>query len=71
MPYGAHPTSFYPNYGYDSRFHRQWTSVSRDHETTAQFIDRYVLNPADQAEYLQAIGGEAVLSHIAKWEQAE
>jgi glutaconate CoA-transferase subunit A len=71
VPYGAHPTSFYPDYGYDSGFHRQWTSVSRDDEKTAEFIDRYILKPADQAEYLQAIGGEPVLGHIAKWEQAE
>jgi glutaconate CoA-transferase subunit A len=71
VPYGAHPTSFYPNYGYDSAFHREWTSVSRDNEKTTEFIERYVQSPADQAEYLEAIGGETVLAHIAKWEEAE
>jgi glutaconate CoA-transferase, subunit A len=71
VPYGAHPTSFYPNYGYDSAFHREWTSVSRDNNKTAEFIKRFVLEPADQSSYLQAIGGESLLKHIAKWEEAE
>ena len=71
VPYGAHPTSFYPNYGYDSNFHRQWTSISRDSEKTAEFIEHYVRTPVDQAQYLETIGGEAVLSHLAKWEQVE
>jgi glutaconate CoA-transferase, subunit A len=69
--YGAHPTSFFPDYGYDSAFHRQWTSVSRDNDKTKDFIDRYILAPSTQAEYLEAIGGESVLRHIAKWEEAE
>lgn len=71
IPYGAHPTSFYPNYGYDSAFHRQWTSVSRDNDKTADFIESYINTPANQLEYLEAIGGESVLNHIANWEQEE
>ncbi|MBT7951793.1 MAG: CoA transferase subunit A [Gammaproteobacteria bacterium] len=71
VPYGAHPTSFYPDYGYDSDFHRQWTSISRDNEKVKEFISRYVHSPANQQEYLEAIGGESVLNYIAKWEQAE
>lgn len=71
VPYGAHPTSFYPNYGYDSAFHREWTNVSRDNDKTAEFIKRFVLEPADHSAYLQAIGGGSLLKHIAKWEEAE
>jgi acyl CoA:acetate/3-ketoacid CoA transferase alpha subunit len=71
IPYGAHPTSFYPDYGYDSTFHRRWTSVSRDNDKTADFIESYINSPANQQEYLEAIGGESVLNHIANWEQEE
>lgn len=71
VPYGAHPTSFYPNYGYDSAFHRQWTSISRDNEEVVEFINRYIHSPANQEEYLEAIGGDSVLNHIARWEEAE
>ena len=34
VPYGAHPTSLHPRYGYDARFHLAWTKVSRDDEAT-------------------------------------
>jgi len=69
IPYGAHPTSFFPNYGYDSQFHRNWTAVSRDHDKTADFIQRFVREPSTQDDYLQAIGGRTVLDNIDKWEE--
>jgi glutaconate CoA-transferase subunit A len=68
-PYGAHPTSFPPNYGYDSRFHRKWTEVSRDSEKAAAFIDSYVRMPVTQEEYLEAVGGKPVLDRIQVWEE--
>lgn len=68
VPYGAHPTSFFPNYGYDSDFHWQWTKVSRDPERAAAFLDRYVRTPATQDAYLQAIGGDATLQRLKRWE---
>jgi len=69
VPYGAHPTSFFPNYGYDSRFHRGWTEVSRDDEAATAFLERYVLTPKTQAEYLDAAGGVVALNRIRKWEE--
>ncbi len=69
VPYGAHPTSFFPNYGYDSRFHREWTSVSRDDEQAAAFIDRYIRTPASHEDYLGLVGGKAQLQHLENWEQ--
>ena len=69
VPYGAHPTSFFPNYGYDSRFHRDWTEAARDQKTAITFIDRYVRSPANQKEYLDAVGGVATLDRIEHWEE--
>lgn len=69
VPYGAHPTSFPPNYGYDSRFHRAWTKVSRDQEATTAFIERHVLVPGTQQEYLDAAGGKPVLEKVSRWEE--
>ncbi len=69
VPYGAHPTSFFPNYGYDSRFHLEWTRVARDDEMAATFLDRYVRTPSTQEEYLDAAGGVATLNRIEKWEE--
>jgi len=69
VPYGAHPTSFFPNYGYDSHFHRAWTGVSRDREKALAFIDHYVHSPLTQQEYLDTVGGKEVLERIARWEE--
>lgn len=69
VPYGAHPTSCFPNYGYDSRFHREWTNVARDNEKAAAFIDRYVLTPSTQEEYLEVVGGMTTLNRIEIWEE--
>jgi len=67
VPYGAHPTSFFPNYGYDRDFHLQWTAVSRDADKAQDFIDRHVRLPATQQEYLECAGGAATLSRIERW----
>jgi glutaconate CoA-transferase subunit A len=64
VPYGAHPTSFFPNYTYDSGFHRQWAEVSRDRKTAMAFIDRYVRTPSSQQEYLEAVGDVTELNTI-------
>jgi glutaconate CoA-transferase subunit A len=69
VPYGAHPTSFFPNYGYDSRFHRKWTALSRDADEAAAFLERHIRAPSSQQEYLEAAGGVAVLERIEKWEE--
>ena len=68
VPYGAHPTSFFPNYGYDSRFHLEWTGVARDGGKAVAFLDRYVRSPSSQEEYLDAVGGAALLKRIENWE---
>ena len=64
VPYGAHPTSFFPNYTYDSDFHRKWAKASRDRVTATAFIDRYVSTPSSQQEYLEAVGDVTVLGNI-------
>lgn len=69
VPHGAHPTSFFPYYGYDSEFHRAWAKAARDDKKAASFIDRYVRAPATQQEYLKTVGGKTLLDHLANWEQ--
>ena len=57
VPFGAHPTSLFPRYGYDSAFHLEWVKVARDDEAAAEFLRSYVTGPDDQAAYLEAVGG--------------
>jgi acyl CoA:acetate/3-ketoacid CoA transferase alpha subunit len=68
VPYGAHPTSFNPNYGYDTRMHLEWIKASRDPDATEAFLKKYITEPASQAEYLQAVGGAETLIRIRNWE---
>lgn len=64
VPYGAHPTSFFPAYGYDERVHLAWTEISRDASRAAAFVDRELRAPRSQAEYLESVGGEQMLARI-------
>ena len=66
VPYGAHPTSFFPGYGYDTRFHVEWVKVARDDEAAAGFLQRYVREPADQSRYLAAVGGAERLLELTR-----
>ena len=67
VPYGAHPTSFWPRYGYDSSFHLDWAKVSRAEDTTNEFLDSFVRQPATHTDYLEAAGGATMLAAIERW----
>lgn len=70
VPYGAHPTSFFPRYGYDSRFHRAWAAAARDDAAAQAFLERFVTGPASQEAYLEAIGGADTLRRIEAWDDS-
>ena len=61
VPYGAHPTSYFPRYSYDTELHLAWARAARDDATAREFLQRYVIDPSSQAEYLDAVGGAGVL----------
>jgi glutaconate CoA-transferase subunit A len=66
VPYGAHPTSFFPGYGYDRAFHLEWVQVARDDEAAEAFLDRYVRGPVTQSDYLAAVGGASRLVELTR-----
>jgi glutaconate CoA-transferase subunit A len=66
VPYGAHPTSLFPRYGYDTLLHREWAQASREDEAARGFLDRYVVAPATQADYLAAVGGSERLLEVTR-----
>ena len=68
-PFGAHPTSFYPRYGYDTAMHLEWIGATRDDEAVAGFMEKYVTGPADHAAYLEAAGGSERQTALETWEQ--
>lgn len=68
VPWGAHPTSFNPCYGYDAAFHLEWVKAARTEETAEAFIAEFVHRPADHASYLDAVGGAERLAALGRWE---
>lgn len=56
VPYGAHPTSWFPDYGYDGRMHEEYVAASTDPTATQAWLHDHVVAPASQAEYLAAAG---------------
>ncbi|MCY4036706.1 MAG: CoA transferase subunit A [bacterium] len=68
-PFGAHPTSLSPRYGYDTAMHVEWIGAARDDEAVAGFMERYVTGPADHAAYLEMAGGADRQAALRRWEQ--
>jgi glutaconate CoA-transferase subunit A len=66
VPYGAHPTSWFPEYGYDSGMHESYTRASADPKATQAWLDKYVRRPATQEAYLEAAGAD--LEALRRWE---
>ena len=71
VPFGAHPTSFNPRYGYDTVFHLDWIAVARDPEGAESWMQRYVYEPETQDEYLDRVGGADRLEELKRWEITE
>jgi glutaconate CoA-transferase subunit A len=65
-PYGAHPTSCFPRYGYDADFHRGWTGAARDPDAARAFLDEHVRGPASHEAYLDGVGGVRRLSSLER-----
>lgn len=68
VPWGAHPTSFNPLYGYDGALHLAWVAATRSDDDVSAFLDGYVYGPADHEAYLAAVGGDERLAALARWE---
>lgn len=66
VPYGAHPTSFYPKYNYDTQLHLAWGKAARDDATAQEFLEQYVTTPRNQVEYLDAVGGAGTLLQLVE-----
>lgn len=59
IPFGAHPSSCYPLYAYDRPHFASYVEASQaGGEALAAYLDCYVFDPHDEAEYREAIGLE-------------
>jgi glutaconate CoA-transferase subunit A len=60
-PYGAYPTQCYGYYDYDNKFLKAYGEASKTEETFKEFLNEYVYNVKDHAEFLEKIGINTLL----------
>lgn len=57
QPFGAHPTSVYGAYDYDSAAIKRYVEASASPEAFAAYLDEYVRGTRDEWEYLAKVAG--------------
>lgn len=71
VPFGAHPTSCYPNYAYDrahlSRYYR--AAAAGPDAFRREYLEPFVLEPRDHEEYLERAGGAERIAFLKSWNQ--
>lgn len=63
LPWGAHPSSCAPLYGYDVAHFKEYAASAKDPQGWQQYFDRYVA--CDEREYLQRVGGTEKIRKLA------
>ena len=71
VPYGAHPCQMPYQYFFDDEHLAEWFALSKTVEGTEQYLDKYVHDVRDFAEYLERIGGREKLRHLERAELRE
>jgi glutaconate CoA-transferase, subunit A len=68
VPFGAHPTSLFPRYNYDTSVHETWSGARASTEVDA-LMDEYVYRYDTHEKYLDAIGRDrlAALAGAFRW----
>ena len=64
IPYGAHPTSCFPDYGVDRGKVDEYTRASATSDSADAFLDKYIKSVDSQDGYLDLMGGIDRLSQI-------
>lgn len=72
VPYGAHPTSCYPNYAYDRRHTSYYYDQAK--QSAEVFLENYlrpfVYQCPDHQTYLETVGGTDRLTRLAAWRES-
>ncbi len=60
VPYGAHPSYVQGYYDRDNAFYIQWDALSRDPDQVQAWLDEWVYDVADHAEYMRKLGPQTL-----------
>jgi len=58
LPFGAHPTSVYREYDYDSKAIEEYVEASKTPESFKAFLEKTVFGVKDHSAYLELMGGK-------------
>lgn len=72
VPYGAHPTSCYPNYAYDRQHTRYYYDQAKQGAEIFwdNYLQPFVKQCPDHEVYLEAVGGHERLTRLAAWRES-
>lgn len=59
-PYGAHPSYVQGMYDRDNDFYLKWDGISREQESTEEWLEEWVYGVESRAEYLGKLGAEVL-----------
>jgi glutaconate CoA-transferase, subunit A len=65
-PFGAHPTSCYPDYAYDRTHLREYVAAAATMEGATEYLERFVLGAATEEGYRKLLGEES-LERLRGW----
>jgi len=68
VPYGAHPCEMPGLYWFDEENISEWLRHSRTPEGAAEFLQKYIFDAGDFADYLELCGGVRQLHYLKKRE---
>lgn len=58
VPFGAHPAFAQGYYDRDNEFYRRWSSISKDEQALAAWLDEWVYQLDSHEEYLEKLGAD-------------
>ena len=64
LPFAAHPTSVYREYGYDAEQIEGYVEASRTPQAFQTYLDQYVYGVKDHWDYLDKVGGQRRLNSL-------
>ncbi len=64
LPFGAHPTSVYREYDYDSKAIEEYVEASKTPESFKEYIHRTIFSVKGHEEYMELMGGKTNLRSL-------
>ena len=68
VPFGSHPCEMPALYDFDEDHIAEWLELSRSDEGVEQYLQRYVHDVPDFANYLEKVGGKPRLEYLKRRE---